>query len=291
MNIEVLADGLGFTEGPVCLPGHRVACTSISHGCVYLVDTVVGAVERIDTGGGPNGLAVSPDGTLYVAQNGGVFGGSGPAEPGVQVIRGGRVQYLTDGMGAPNDLVLGPDGRLWVTDTRSGIDPANPGDGRPGWVWAVDTANGAKELMIDNGPVFVNGLAFTLDGQRFMVTATLAAQLWSFHNGPTGCRGFDTAQLIHAFDDGWPDGMAVSPRGDVWVALTAADRLDVITATGRRVATLPFPAGSLPTNLCLNCDRPDELFVTAAHRQSLLRIRLCDDGDPVLAPDRTPTHS
>ena len=88
MQIEVIADGLGFTEGPVWLPDDRVALTSISHGCVYIVDPVDGSMERIDTGGGPNGLACSTDGTLYVAQNGGVWGASGPAEPGVQVISG-----------------------------------------------------------------------------------------------------------------------------------------------------------------------------------------------------------
>ena len=55
------------------LPDGRVALTSISHGRVYIVDTSGAAVERIDTGGAPNGLAVGPDGAMYVAQNGGVF--------------------------------------------------------------------------------------------------------------------------------------------------------------------------------------------------------------------------
>ena len=120
MHIDVMADGLGFTEGPVWLPDDRVALTSISHGCVYIVDPRDGALERIDTGGGPNGLACSADGTLYVAQNGGAWGASGPAEPGVQVITGTRVDYLVEGLGAPNDLTFGPDGRLWITDTRGG---------------------------------------------------------------------------------------------------------------------------------------------------------------------------
>jgi gluconolactonase len=284
VQIDVLATGLGFTEGPVWLPGQRVALTSISHGCVYVVDTTGGTVERIETGGGPNGLAVGADGSLYVAQNGGVFGGSGPAEAGVQVIRGGRVEYLVDGLGAPNDLVWGPDGRLWATDTRSEIDPAKPGDGLPGWVWAIEVLSGATELMVDRGPVFINGLAFTHDGQQLLVTATMVSELLSLQTGPAGASGWRTPRILHTFDNGWPDGMAVSPRGDVWVALTAADRLDVIAPSGQRVAQVSLPAGSLPTNVCLSGDRSDELFVTAAHSESLLRIRLSDTGDPVLTP-------
>ena len=121
MHIDVIADGLGFTEGPVWLPDDRVALTSISHGCVYIVDPRDGALERIDTGGGPNGLACSADGTLYVAQNGGAWGASGIAEPGVQVIAGSHVDYLVEGLGVPNDLTFGPDGRLWITDTRARV--------------------------------------------------------------------------------------------------------------------------------------------------------------------------
>jgi gluconolactonase len=270
MHIDVLADGLGFTEGPVSLPDGRVACTSISHGCVYLVDPAGAAVERIDTGGGPNGLALGPDAALYVAQNGGVFGASGPAQPGVQVIRDGRVDYLAEGMGAPNDLVIGPDRRLWVTDTRAEVD-VRGGGGLPGWVWAVDIATGATELVIDQGPVFINGLAFTPDNRRLLVTVTLAAQLLAYDT--PAARQQAVPRLVHTFDNGWPDGMAVTDGGDVWVAMTAADRLDAIASTGPRVATVALPAGSLPTNVCLGADNPGELFVTAAHSQSLLRLR------------------
>ena len=42
MHVDVIADGLGFTEGPVWLPDGRVALTSISHGCVYIVDPTGG---------------------------------------------------------------------------------------------------------------------------------------------------------------------------------------------------------------------------------------------------------
>jgi gluconolactonase len=274
MTIEVIADGLGFTEGPACLPDGRIAVTSISHGCVYIIDPTSGPMDRVDTGGGPNGLAVGSDGEIYVAQNGGVFGASGNAEPGVQVIRGGRVDYLAEGMDAPNDLVIGPDGRLWVTDTRAGIDFANPDPNKPGWVWAVETSTGEKELMLDSGPVFINGLGFSPDAVRLMVTTTSGAQLWSYRLDPAGRPGKDSAEVLCTFEGGWPDGMAVCADGTYWVALTGGHRLDRVDQHADVVEAVALPDGSLPTNVCLDAENPNELWVTASFHQALLRVRL-----------------
>jgi gluconolactonase len=279
MHIDVIADGLGFTEGPVWLPDDRVALTSISHGCVYIVDPRDGALERIDTGGGPNGLACSADGTLYVAQNGGAWGASGTAEPGVQVITGSHVDYLVEGLGAPNDLTVGPDGRLWITDTRAQFDVSTPDAGLPGHVYATDVDSGDTRVVIGDGPVFINGLGFDRDGSRLLVTATLSSQLLSYVISPDGAVG--ASEIVHTFDDGWPDGMTVSAHGDYWVALTAADRIDVVDTWGRRVGEIGLPAGSLPTNVCIGGRRYDELFVTAAHSESLLRILFDGEVPPL----------
>ena len=240
-----------------------------------------GPLERIETGGGPNGLACGADGTLYVAQNGGVWGASGPAEPGVQVISGTRVEYLVEGLGAPNDLTFGPDGRLWITDTRGEFDLSTPGAGLPGHVYATNVESGETEQIIDDGPVFINGLGFDHGGSTLLVTATLSSQLLSYAITGPDYRPIGAPELLHTFVDGWPDGMAVSTPGDYWVALTGGDRIDVIDAWGRCIGNVALPAGSLPTNVCIGGRRYDELFVTAANDQALVRIQLEGDGPPL----------
>jgi gluconolactonase len=63
------------------------------------------------------------------------------------------------------------------------------------------------------------------------------------------------------------------------VALTAGDKIGIVDGdSGRRAGEIRLPAGSLATNICIGGQRSDELFVTAAQSQSLLRIRF-DDND------------
>ena len=273
MTIEMIADGLGFTEGPVCLPDGRVAVASVSHGCVYIMDPDGGARERIDTGGGPNGLCSGSDGSIYVAQNGGNFGSDRAAQPGVQVIRDGGVDYLAEGMDAPNDLMFGPDGKLWVTDTRAEMELFNPDESKRGWVWAVDTASGATELILESGPVWINGLGFSPDSTRLLVTATSPAQIVRYPIGAGGSLDGHAGEVVCTFERAWPAGMVVRDDGASWVALTGADRLELIGETGETLDAVVLPEGALPTNVCLGPDAADELLVTASYQQALLRIR------------------
>ena len=70
-NARVLATGLRFPEAPVWMADGSIILVEIERQCITRVaaDGTVSVVAT--TGGGPNGLAIGPDGALYCCNNGG----------------------------------------------------------------------------------------------------------------------------------------------------------------------------------------------------------------------------
>ena len=70
MNLEILATGLQFPEGPVVFDDGSVIFVEIKSG--NLTRYWNGKTEVVATlGGGPNGAALGPDGAMYICNNGG----------------------------------------------------------------------------------------------------------------------------------------------------------------------------------------------------------------------------
>ena len=237
--------------------------TSMSRGLVYRVD-LDGAepVIAAETGGGPNGLALSPDGAICVAQNGAATIPSRsprPVRPGIQLIRsGGRVEdVLVDGCGAPNDIACGPDGLLWFTDP----EPSHPR------VCTLELASGRLDVVIE-GIAVPNGLAFGLDPQELFVVDTEAGEILRYRLAGGSLRGPER----FAAAPGGPDGIAFDADGNLYAALFDADEVAVFDARGTRVETLSTGEGSRPTNLCFAGEDLATLVVTAASGGRVLAL-------------------
>ena len=132
-EVHIVATGLGFPEGPVVMPDGSVILTEIRNNRCSRV-TPDGKVSPFSaTGGGPNGLAVGPDGALYCCNNGGsryiegVSMGQGPHPD----YKSGSIQRIDRATGAattlytecdghklsaPNDLVFDKAGGMYFTD-------------------------------------------------------------------------------------------------------------------------------------------------------------------------------
>src|ERR1700722_16348858 len=70
-DVTILATGLGFPEGPVVCADGSVVLTEIRNnkGARVTPDGKVSVFS--ECGGGPNGLAIGPDGFFYLCNNGG----------------------------------------------------------------------------------------------------------------------------------------------------------------------------------------------------------------------------
>src|SRR5690349_5313314 len=78
-DIRIVATGLRFPEGPVAMADGSVILGEIAGGAVTRV-TPDGAKSEIGkAGGGPNGVALGPDGALYVCNNGGAVYETSPS--------------------------------------------------------------------------------------------------------------------------------------------------------------------------------------------------------------------
>src|SRR5579885_2299402 len=70
-ELRVITTGLRFPEGPVAMKDGSVVLVEIERGTVTRVKPDGSQEIVARTGGGPNGMAVGPDGAFYVCNNGG----------------------------------------------------------------------------------------------------------------------------------------------------------------------------------------------------------------------------
>lgn len=134
-GLREITDGLIFPEGPVAMPDGTVVLVEIGRGCLTRV-LPDGRKEVVATpGGGPNGIAIGPDGKAYVCNNGGfefvtTEHGTRPVREGWD-YSGGRIERIDLETGAvevlyrgthdvqlrgPNDIVFDAHGGFYFTD-------------------------------------------------------------------------------------------------------------------------------------------------------------------------------
>src|SRR5213595_3880065 len=173
-DVRILATGLGFPEGLVAMPDGSVILTEIRNRRCARVTPDGKVTVFSDNGGGPNGLAVGPDGALYCCNNGGsryVEGlsmGQGPHPD----YKGGSIQRLDRNTGeakllyaecdghrlsAPNDLVF---------DTAGGFYYARP--------------DGSKIVCLVYPFLSPNGCGLSPDGKVLYVADTASARLYAY---------------------------------------------------------------------------------------------------------------
>ena len=286
-NYDVVATGLEFPEGPVCMADGSIVLVEVKRGTISRVDPDNGSVEVVaQPGGGPNGAAFGPDGALYVCNNGGFTWGEarGLTVPGVVPddyssgriaridIYTGQVEVLyaeVDGepLKGPNDLMFDSTGGFWFTD--HGKTRARTRD-RGGLYYGRSDGSLVKEVSFPlDGP---NGVGLSPEEDRVYVAETHQGSIlyWDL-SGPGELASSPHARFL-ARPAGRKlfDSLAMDSDGNVSVATIQTGGISTFTREGEE---LEFFAVDDPicTNICFGGSDMKTAFITLSGTGQLIR--------------------
>jgi gluconolactonase len=293
--MRVMATGLRFPEGPVWLSDGSVALVEIERGTLSVV-APDGEVRVLATpGGGPNGLALGPDGAFYCCNNGGFawHEAEGVLRPGLQPpdYSGGRIErvdrvtgevrILYTGCGehalrGPNDIVFDDDGGFYFTD----LGKTRGRDRDLGGVYYA-RADGSAIVELAYGLMSPNGIGLSPDGRTVYVAETLTARLWAFDlQGPgvaTRHKPAPHGGRLVAGLGGYQmfDSLKVDAAGNICVATLVTGAVSVIAPDGRLLRVVNFP-DPMTTNICFGGPGLETAYVTLSGTGQLVAMDWVD---------------
>jgi len=302
-EIREVASGLRFPEGPIALPDGDVLLVEIARGTLSRVRPD-GTVEVVaETGGGPNGAAVGPDGAVYVCNNGGFrwHEKNGRLLPGYQDddYSGGRIERVDlatsrvevlysecDGVAlrGPNDLVFDRDGGFWFTD-HGKIRKRD--EDRTGVFYARADGSFITEAVFPvHGP---NGIGLSPDESTLYVAETPTARLWAYDiTGPgeiargRGEAPWQPGRLLAGMSDyRFFDSLAVDGGGNVCVGTIVKGGITVIAADGSGAEHVPVPGDMYATNICFGGPDLRTAYITLSSTGRLVAIDWPRPGLPL----------
>jgi len=288
-QVEKVAEGFSFTEGPVWHPDGYLLFSDPNTNTIYRYNPANHNVTvymshsgytGADIGEygqpGSNGLTIDKDGRLIIDQHGN--------RRVVRIEKKGPVTVLSDNFegkrfNSPNDLVLKSDGAIYFTDPPYGL-PGFFDDKRKeldySGVFMIKDGN-TKLLSKDlGGP---NGIAFSPDEKYLYVTnwdirdIHHTKTLWRYEVQEDGT--LKNGKVFYDFsfteDDEALDGMKVDRQGNLFIS--APGGIWILNAAGKLLGKIVTP--ERPANMAWG-DDGHTLYLTA--HTSLYRIRIKTGG-------------
>ena len=300
-ELNVVATGLKFPEGPIAMPDGSVLVVEIARGTLSRVEPD-GKVEVVaHTGGGPNGAAIGPDGHCYICNNGGfdwverrgrIFPGDQAADyTGGRIERvnlaTGEVQTVYEAAGGvrlcgPNDIVFDADGGFWFTD--HGKNRPRDRD-RTGVFYAKADGSHIEEAIFPlEAP---NGVGLSPTGDELYVAETPTGRLWAWPlSGPGQLAGEradrpDGGRLLRGRQGYFLfDSLAVAADGGVCIATIIDGGVTTVYPDEREPKFVPMP-DRLTTNVCFGGEDLSTAYVTLSSTGQLVSMPWDTPGAPL----------
>lgn len=291
MDIELVAEGLRFPEGPVAMNDGSVIFTEIAGQRLTRV-TPDGKTSTVaETGGGPNGAAIGPDGAMYVTNNGGSFewldvqgllipGPTPASHVGGMIqridLKTGKVETVYDScdgkrLVGPNDLVFDRQGGMWFTDHG-----CTTPDGRKFGALYYAKTDGSHISRQRDHFVSPNGVGLSPDEKTVYMADTNLGRLWAFDITEPGVLAepppFQPGRVVCNLP-GFQllDSLAVEAGGKVCVATIINGGITAFDPDGT-TEHYPFP-DLLCTNICFGGPDMTTAWITASGTGKLYKAK------------------
>ena len=285
-----ITTGLQFPEGPVAMPDGSVILTELFASRLTRVAADGSKTTVAEINGSPNGLAVGPDGALYLCNNGNAFtpinaGGllyPGPFDESKYI--GGRIQRVdittgtvtdlythcgTTALRAPNDIVFDKQGGFYFTDhgTRSERNAD-----RTGIYYAKPDGSFIEEVAFPtDGP---NGIGLSPDENTLYWAETHTGRVYQRAITSPGKLAPPDASTVLCGLPGYQllDSLAVDGEGNVCVATIVNGGITVISPQGEVLQHIAVD-DRITTNICFGGPDYQTAYITASTTGRLLAMK------------------
>lgn len=282
MQLQLVAEDLEFPEGPIAMNDGSVILTEIKGQRLTRVHPDGRKELVVETGGGPNGAAIGPDGAIYITNNGGSF--TWPSQNGMTVPGptppshvGGYIQRYDLATGeltklyetcdgrpfvGPNDLVFDKQGGFWFSDHGCGTP-----EGRKFGALYYATIDGKHVTRQRDHLIAPNGVGLSPDEKTVYLADTQLARLWAFDVTEPGVLappdGFGVGRSVCNLPGvQFLDSLAVEAGGKVCVATIRNGGITAFDPDGT-VEHYPVP-DFITTNICFGGPDMKTAWITAS---------------------------
>jgi len=254
-KLTTVANGFGFTEGPVWDPA----------GFLYVSDETLNKIFRVRLDGTKEPIISlgDPDGNTFDSRHR-LLDCASVLRAVIAVTPDGHYTVLADRFegkrfNSPNDVVVGPDGAIYFTDPTLDLPAGEKQEIPFQGVYRLDTQGNVR--LLTKELTQPNGLAFSPDGKLFYVddSEQRNIRVYRFHRNGTISSGHIFGSEPGGKDDGVPDGMKLDQSGNIFV--TGPRGIWVWDPHGRHLGTIIMP--EQPANLAWGGNDGHTLYITA----------------------------